>query len=441
MNEAFDRGDPGYEDARPRAVWNGRKPERFPARIVVPRTAGDVVDAVRDARERRLPVAVRSGGHSWAASYLREGTLLLDLSAMTGVDLDPDSGTAAVEPGVIGSRLAETLRPHGLFFPTGHCTTVGLGGFLLQGGFGWHSKHLGPACASVTAIEVVTADGELVRADASENADLLWAARGSGPGFFGVVTRFHLRLHERPRSMVRSTYVYPPDCLEEVLGWANGIRTAVGPALEATVFLRRDLPGVGPEPGLLVTAPALTASDEESRATLEILATCPVLDRAVEREEYVPTEIAELLTTGDELLYPVGARYEADNMWTNAASDALVPGMAAIADGLPAAPSHVMWMLWGEPQALPDMAFSMQAELYVALYGIGSDPADDGRRERWVTENMRALAPHAAGIQLADENLARRPFAFMAPENRARLEAIRRERDPDGRFVSYMGGV
>jgi FAD/FMN-containing dehydrogenase len=128
-------------------------------------------------------------------------------------------------------------------------------------------------------------------------------------------------------------------------------------------------------------------------------------------------------------------------MWTNAASDALVPGMAAIADGLPAAPSHVMWMLWGEPQALPDMAFSMQAELYVALYGIGSDPADDGRRERWVTENMRALAPHAAGIQLADENLARRPFAFMAPENRARLEAIRRERDPDGRFVSYMGGV
>ena len=103
--------------------------------------------------------------------------------------------TASVGPGCAGNELVATLAEQELFFPAGHCVGVAVGGYLLQGGFGWNGRVHGPACSSVEAIDVVTADGELIRADAGQNADLLWAARGSGPGFFGVVTRFHLRVY------------------------------------------------------------------------------------------------------------------------------------------------------------------------------------------------------------------------------------------------------
>jgi len=160
------RGDDGYEAARRAAVWNGRKPNRFPEVIVRPRTDDEVIAAVRLARTRGLKIGVRSGGHSWAASFLRDGGMLIDLSRMTAFSVDAAARTAAIQPGLKGTDLNRALRKHGLFFPSGHCTSVGLGGFLLQGGFGWNSRQWGPACVSVRAIDVVTADGERVHADA-----------------------------------------------------------------------------------------------------------------------------------------------------------------------------------------------------------------------------------------------------------------------------------
>src|SRR5262249_46404692 len=161
---------------------------RYPDVVVQAGRVDDVVAAVRLARQRNLKIAIRSGGHSWAATFLRDGGMLLDLSAMRNFTIDAQARSASVEPGLKGTDLNRALPPHDVSFPSGHCMTVGLGGFLLQGGFGWTSRIWGPACASVTAIEVVTADGEVVRADASRNCDLYWAARGAGPGFFGVVT-------------------------------------------------------------------------------------------------------------------------------------------------------------------------------------------------------------------------------------------------------------
>src|ERR1700716_1284426 len=111
-------------------------------------------------------------------------------------------------------RLQSGAAPaRSLFFPSGHCMTVGLGGFLLQGGFGWNSRLWGPACASVTAVDVVTADGALVHADETQNSDLLWAARGAGPGFFGVITRFHLRTQPVARAMTHDTWTFELDDL------------------------------------------------------------------------------------------------------------------------------------------------------------------------------------------------------------------------------------
>jgi hypothetical protein len=269
----FWRGDPGYEHARQGDLWNRRVPPRHPDVIVQPCNDDDVVAAVRLARQRALKVAIRSGGHSWAASFLRDGGMLIDFCGMRGLTVDVQARAASIQPGLKGTDLNRALRQHDLFFPSGHCMTVGLGGFLLQGGFGWNSRLWGPACASVTAIDVVTADGELVHANTSENADLFWAARGAGPGFFGVVTRFELALQRRPRAMMRSDYLYPVEALDDVMRWLLSVQPSLARAMECMMFVRRDIFGHR-GPGALVTAPVLADSREEAVEALSMLETC-----------------------------------------------------------------------------------------------------------------------------------------------------------------------
>jgi hypothetical protein len=179
-------------------------------------------------------------------------------------------------------------------------------------------------------------------------------------------------------------------------------------------------------------------SQDEAKAALADLETCPAVSKALVRDVNVVTEFDELIAKGEEFLYPPGRRYAADNMWTSASAEQLLPGMRKIAATLPAPPSHMMWMLWGPPQKLPDMAFSLQDDLYIALYSVWDNEADDGLHQAWVTEHMRSMEPLASGIQLADENLATRPFRFLASANFNRLQSLRSKYDPTGLFHSYM---
>jgi FAD/FMN-containing dehydrogenase len=429
------RGDPGYESARTDCVWNGRIADRFPDLIVQIDSEQDAPAAVQLARERDMQIGVRSGGHSWAGSHLRDGGMLMDLSRLTELSVDAEAGTAVVQPGVRGSDLVATLRGHELFFPVGHCQGVALGGYLLQGGFGWLSRIFGPACMSVTAIDVVTADGEVLHADEHDHPDLYWAARGAGPGFFGVVTRFHLRLHPWPRIAMNSVYLYPAELLEEVFGWAREIGPEVARSVEMMVFLQR--PG-GDQRLIGVTGPVLAASEEEAREALAILDTCPVLDRAIAVNACMPADFADLVGAS-RMLFPDGNRFAVDNMWTSAPVSDLVPGLRTIAQTLPPEPSHAMWMNWGPSPERPDMAYSVEDDVYIALYASWTDPADDARYASWPAQRMREMERHATGIQLADENLGVRPARFVSDENMRRLEEIRATYDRNGRFHSWMG--
>ena len=202
------RGDDGYEKAREETVWHSRTPERYPELIVQAETEGAVVQAISAAAASSMKVGIRSGGHSYTGTHLRDGGLLLDVSRMTEVRFEGDD-IVSVQPGCRGTDLVDALAEKDLFFPVGHCPDVGLGGYLLSGGFGWYGRTLGPACISIVGIDVVTADGELVQADEDENSDLLWAARGAGPGFFGVVTRFRLKVYPKPKFVFRSLYRTP----------------------------------------------------------------------------------------------------------------------------------------------------------------------------------------------------------------------------------------
>jgi FAD/FMN-containing dehydrogenase len=216
------RGDRGYEEARTGRVFNARLSDRYPAAVLFAVGEDDVVAGVRLARDRGLKISVRAGGHSWAAWSVRDDALLIDLGRMRETTFDPDTGIATASPAVKGgAELVPFLTSHGRAFPGGHCPSVGIGGFLLQGGQGWNGRKYGWACENVAAIDVVTANGELIRADEEQNADLLWAARGAGRGFFAVITRFHLRTYPLPRAMTHDTWMFELDDLERLLGWID----------------------------------------------------------------------------------------------------------------------------------------------------------------------------------------------------------------------------
>ncbi|HEY1627877.1 MAG TPA: FAD-binding protein, partial [Streptosporangiaceae bacterium] len=277
------RGGDGFAIAAVSRVFNQRRPARLPAGVLRAADAADVAAGMRLARAEGWRVAVRSGGHSWAAWSMREDTLLIDLAAFTGLSYDETTGTVTAGPAVRGGLdLDPYLAGRGRFFAGGHCPTVGLGGFLLQGGMGWNCRGWGWAAESIEAAEVVTADGDVVWCSATENADLFWAARGSGPGFFGVVTAFRLRTRERYRDLTQTTYVYPAALAEDVLGWLYHARHEVPPSVElVAVGITPPLP-----PELDHTGPVLVVdgvSFDGGPGSLAALDTCPVAGQALVR--------------------------------------------------------------------------------------------------------------------------------------------------------------
>src|SRR5579875_2469754 len=435
------RDDERYETARRDAVWNGLLPQRYPAAIVLAESEADVVGAVRYAREHDLRVKARSGGHSWTASSVREGSLLVDLSRMDEVAFDPQTQIATVQPGARGRDLNGMLAEHDLFFPSGHCPTVGLGGFLLQGGWGWLGRVIGPACLHVVAVDVVTAEGEVIHATDEENADWLWAARGAGAGYFGIVTRFYLRCHPRPKAIWETHHVYPMELRDEVLGWAREAEPRMPPELEFVIMATAPR---GPN-GEVIDAPAalvvmvsvMTDSDEAAQAALAHLDSCPVVDR---REVALPAQARAFveLYDGPDSVEPEGYRWSADGMWTNAEGSELLAEIAELYDSIPPAPSHVFWYPWRDQDFGDRAAISVLGKLYLAACAGWTDPAQDAEMIAWPTEQFRRLEHLSVGIQLADENLANRPARYLSEANAARLEELRARFDPDGRFLSYL---
>ena len=188
----FTPQDPDYDQAR--LLWNAAA-DRRPEVVARCSSAADVVAALRYAQAEGLEIAVRCGAHSMSGQSGVDGGLVVDLSGMREVTVDPERKRARAGGGTLISDLDAATQAHGLGVPTGMVGHTGIGGLTLGGGMGWLSRQAGLACDNLESVEVVVADGRILRASADENADLFWAVRGGG-GNFGVVTEFEYRLHE-----------------------------------------------------------------------------------------------------------------------------------------------------------------------------------------------------------------------------------------------------
>jgi len=422
--------DDGYDSHR--EVWNAMV-DRRPAVIARCTSAGDVVAAIRMARERGLEIGVKCGGHNVLGLSVPHDGLMIDLTPMAEVRVDPVARRATVGGGALLRFLDRAAQAHGLATTAGNVSHTGVGGLTLGGGMGWLARQAGLACDNVEAYTVVTADGEILRATATDHADLFWGLRGGG-GNFGVVTEFEFRLHP-------------------VTGNALIVELAFDAADAAEPMRRwRDLLPDAPRQATL-TADAVTVDGRSTALIGYVWVGDPDQGRA-----YLPTmqsigrsrgesvtemSYLELQSIGDENHHHGLRRYSAGHYLTEL-SDAAVD--AFLARG--AASGGVDWsrVAGGGFQAYggaigevanEDSAFSHR-DAVVEFFGgqTWADPAED----EWRMESARAfgaaMEPFASGVYVnvltqQDEAGVRRAYGDA---KLARLAALKRRYDPDNLF-------
>ena len=189
---------------------------------------------------------------------------------------------------------------------------------------------------------------------------------------------------------------------------------------------------------MVVASPVFAQSEEDAAQALAILGTSPVVDKAIVKVPYATTDLTGWYGAVMSN-YPSGHRYAADNMWTSASAEELLPGIHGIIDTMPPPPSHFLMFNWSPTAARQDLFYGLEDEINLALYAVWEDPANDDRYSSWPGSNMAAMSHLSSGVGLADENLGRRPAKFATDENMARLDQIRAKYDPDGRFNSWLG--
>lgn len=429
------KGADDYERIRQFSIFNLRKPKRYPEAIAMVESVDDVVAAVKLARAKGWQIGVRSGGHSWMAPHTRDGAILINLAKLQEIEIDPVARIAKVSPSVTGNDLNAILQDqHGLMFPSAHGVGVGLGGFVMCGGHGWNARNWGPGCANLIGLDLVTAAGDLIHASETENSDYLWAARGGGPGFFAVAVRYYLAVHPDPKAKKHSSYLFTMDHLEEVATWVND--NAVGFPLGLEVVMIGRL-GADNKPVLFLGATALADTDEEADAMLDVMEQNPAAPKATTRKLKTTIKIPYRIEQPTDSL-AAGHRFAIDNIWTNAPSAKLIPLMRDLFTDYPCPKANIFWQCWGPVHKLPDMAYSVQGNVYLSSNAVYTDEADDDRFTKWAVEKMKKLNSVSVGAQMNDEDMAAHPARYLSAYASAKLERLRGKYDPEHRFVSFL---
>jgi FAD/FMN-containing dehydrogenase len=429
--------DPAYDAAR--AVWNGSI-DRRPAAIARCTGAADVMEAVRFARERGLPVSVRGGGHNIAGHAVCDDGLVIDLSGLRGVFVDPAARRAQVAPGATWGDVDHETQPFGLAAPGGIVSTTGVAGFTLGGGLGWLTPRYGAACDSLLAADVVTAEGELVRASAAENPELLWGLRGGG-GNFGIVTRFELALHPVGPTVLAGPRVYPLERAAEALALRRELTARAGDELQTIVILRN-------APAAAWVPPAVHGTP----VVLLVVCWCGDLDaggRALEPLAELGTPLADALGpmpfAAMQSFFDAAWQSGLENYWKaeylDDSDDAAFARLAALAADIPSPLSDVKVMqLGGALARVGEDAAAFAHRRAPAILNINArweDRAESETHIAWAREVWRAMQPWSAGgtyVNFLGEEGRDRVRAAYGEAKYARLVALKNRYDPANVF-------
>lgn len=427
--------DGNYDEVR--AVWN-KMYDRKPALIARCTGVADVMEAVNFARNNRLLFTVRGGGHHVAGFAVQDDALMIDLSLMKGIHVDPNGRTVRAQAGVTLAELDRETQLFGLATPMGVVSETGIAGLTLGGGMGHLRRKYGLACDNLIGADIVTADGEFHQLSATENSDLFWGIRGGG-GNFGIVTSFEYKLHPVGPLVMSATAMYPLADAKQVLSaWRDFMQDAPDEVTSSAFFW--GIPPLPPIPEELwgqtivgVTAVYASDADEGERILqpLRELAT-PILDLSGK----MPYTMVQ--KSFDPFFPKAGHLYYNKSTDLTSLDDAVLDALISGAHEKPTAPSIlVLWLYGGAMSRVPVSETAFRGRDVPMLYSVDlvwDDPADSESYIGWARNTIKALQPYSAGGLYT--NFASDPEAAAAAfgANHQRLVELKNKYDPINLF-------
>ena len=420
-------GDARYTEAR--RVWNGMIDKR-PALIAYCTGADDVAAAIAFARMRGLRPAVRSGGHNVAGACLCEGGLVIDLSRMKRIEIDPVRRLARAEAGLTLGEFDAATQAHGLATTMGVNSDTGIAGLTLGGGIGKLGRKYGLSCDNLVSAEIVTADGRLLKASEVENTDLFWGIRGGG-GNFGIVTAFEYRLHPVGPRLLAGSVVYPYAQARDAMRFLAEFSREAPDALSLDAALVTTPSG---ESVFSISACYAGPIEEGERAV------APLRKFGKPAEDRIaPIPYLQIQAAGDPI-FPRGRRYYWKAQFLRELADGAIDAMLAAFPGAPSASSLlVLQHVGGTIARVPSAAtpYANRDALYDCFpISIWDDPAADETNISWARALWDAIHPFSTGgvyaNNLGDEGEDRVKSAYGA--NYPRLAALKARYDPENFF-------
>jgi FAD/FMN-containing dehydrogenase len=430
------KGEPAYDEAR--TIWNAMI-DRSPGVVIRCADAADVIGAVRFANTHDLDIAVRGGGHNIAGNAVCEGGVLIDLTPMKSVHVDPKAMRAQVGPGCTLGDVDRETQAFGLVLPTGINSTTGIAGLTLGGGFGWLTRPFGMTVDNLVGADVVTAEGEMVHASEKENPDLFWALRGGG-GNFGVVTSFEFRLRKLGPEVFSGLVVHPFDDAKTLLKQYRDVAADAPDELTVWCVMRKapPLPFIPAEwhgREVLIFAACYAGSNPDGEKATKALRALghPIAD-VLGPHPYVGWQAAF-----DPLLAP-GAR----NYWKThdfaSLSDGAIDAIVAAVSNLPGPECEVFIAHVGGAMARvakDSTAYPYRdAHFIMNVHTRWRDAAEDGKCLAWARTLHKATEPFATGSAYVNfmpaDDTGR--IGEVYGDNYRRLVEVKRRWDPRNRF-------
>jgi FAD/FMN-containing dehydrogenase len=430
-------GDPGYDETR--AIWNAMI-DRRPALIARCLGTSDVLACVRFARQHSLALSMRGGGHNIAGLALAEGGLLLDLSLMRGVWVDPAARLARAQGGCLLGDVDRETQLHGLAAALGFVSATGVGGLTLGGGFGYLSRRFGWTSDTVRSMDLVTADGRQVRASEAENADLFWGLRGGG-GNFGVVTNIDYELQQVGPEIVGGPIAWRAESAPEVLEAFRKTANSAPPELTLVAVMRKAPPAPWIDKSahgqlivmLLACYSGKLEEGEKLLAPLKALGK-PVGD-LLQRRPYVTLQ--SLL----DATQPKGRRYYWKSEYLPGIEDGLLAKQQEHAARISSPHSAVIvFQLGGAIASRPDSHSAVgnrNAAAVLNISGSWEKPEDDAANVEWARSSWRDMKQFSTGgtyVNFLTEEETDDRVAAAYGGNLKRLAEIKRAWDPDNVF-------